>query len=59
MAQQIPENGVTLPSVKTYYTERSDTHLNEKEKAFLRREERSADLGLPDRVSTAGGQALP
>ena len=31
MAQQNWENGVTLPSVKTYYTERSETHGKEKE----------------------------
>jgi hypothetical protein len=47
MAQRNRENGVTLPSVKTNYTERSETHENEKEETFNQGEERFPDVGLP------------
>jgi NMD protein affecting ribosome stability and mRNA decay len=50
MAQRNRENGVTLPSVKTNYTERSETHENEKEETFSRGEERFPDMGVPGGV---------
>ncbi len=58
MAQRNQENGVTLPSVKTNYTERSVTHESEKEETFGREEERIPDVGLPGRIPVAGRAAL-
>jgi hypothetical protein len=48
MAQRNRENGVTLPSVKSNFTERSVAHDKEKEKTVSRGEERFPGMGLPD-----------
>ena len=59
MAQRNRENGVTLPSVKTNYTERSVTHENKKEEAIIQEEEGYPDVGLPGRIPVAGCTTLP
>jgi hypothetical protein len=59
MAQRNRENGVTLPSVKINFTERSVPHEKEKEKTVSRGEERFPGMGLPGRVSVKGRTAVP
>jgi len=58
MAQRNRENGVTLPSVKTNYTERSVTYANQKEETFVREEARPPDAGLSGRVPATNCSAI-
>ena len=58
MAQRNRENGVTLPSVKFNFTERSVTHEKENEETVSRGEEEVPGVGLPGRVSIKGHTAV-
>jgi hypothetical protein len=58
MAQRNRENGVTLPSVKSNFTERSESHDKEKEKTVGRGEESLPGMGLSDRVPVKGRKVV-
>jgi len=59
MAQPVRENRVTLPSVKTNYTERSGAYEKEKKELCIQGQEIGKAPCLSGGVSAADGSAFP